>query len=328
MTDSQTVTPSGAAVTPVRAGLAGLGRMGAYHLERLSLRADARPVAACDVDASRASTAERFGCRFAASWPEFLADDDVELVLIATPPETRASLVVEALHAGKHVLVETPPCLTPAETEAMAAASRESGCLLSVVQNRRWDDDFRAALRTIQSGALGRLQSAAFVVWNQGLPAEQGQRSGALLEFGPHYFDQLLLLADEEPQSVYARIRSSRGEPEDAFTAVVSFASGLTAHVEVDLTGFTPRYTGWLLSGTLGGYRNFRRYSRTPDGELFDIALERPPVEWDRVYEDAVAHLRRGGPVPAPFSEARRVVALIEAAQRSAETGQVVVPDD
>ena len=108
----------------VRLGVAGLGRAGMFHIERIGLRDDCKVVAAyddCPAARNRARH-ESFPCH--ASWSEFLGDDEVELVLVAAPPALHAELTIAALAAGKHVLVETPLSLNLVEADAMIAAMK------------------------------------------------------------------------------------------------------------------------------------------------------------------------------------------------------------
>ncbi len=322
---------------PLRIGIAGLGRMGMYHLQRLSLREDFETIASYDVNPSRAESAGIFGCGFHESWADFLARPDIELVLVATPPATHAELAIEALGAGKHVVVEKPLCLSVPEADAMQEAARRSGRMLSVVQNRRWDDDFRAALAAVRSGELGRLLAAKLIVWSYGFPnggrphRKTGWRTdpqrggGVLLEFGAHYFDQLLLLAAGEPQHVFAQFpaHGSDAGSEDGFSAFVSFPDGMTAQIEVNLGSIAPLRTGWTLSGTRGGYAKFRRYSQTEQGEIFDVPSPPVSTDWDRFYDTLALHLRENASLPVTTQQARRVVGLIEGARQSARSGQV-----
>ncbi len=320
-------------------GIVGLGRMGMYHLERLSLRDDCRPVAGFDLNGSAESRLQGFDCRFVNSWQEFLDAPDTEMILIATPPDTHAALAIEALSHGKHVIVEKPLCLTSADADSMLAAARRANRMLSVVQNRRWDGDFRAALTAVQSGGLGRLRAIKLVNWEYGLHNETAdgeladwrgdsdRSGGALFEFGAHYFDLLLQLVPDRIQNIYAQIPNCDGNGQSAdegFLTIVNFCTGVTAQIEVNLSSPTPLCTGWTLAGTKGGYHNYRAYTRTEDGEIYSSPVETTAIEWDEFYTGIVRHLRQNTRLPVTAEEARRVVCLIEAAQRSADIGQVV----
>lgn len=326
------------ATVPVRIGIVGLGRMGAFHLERLSLREDCQTVAAFDTDSQKANYASSFGCRIHECWDGILTDAEIEVVLIATTPESHATLTIEALQAGKHVVVETPLCLSVAEADDMIAAARREDRVLSVVHNRRWDENFTAAADALQSGQIGQLQAIKLVVWEFGIAAgspadsddwrNDSQRGGGVLyEFGSHYFDQLFQLVDSPMESVYATESRSANDSRNtnsAFLAIINFKNQIQAHIEVNLASPTPINTGWILTGTKGGYRDARRYAIADDGEIFSSPAGVREGGIDQYYESLVGHLRINGDVPVPAEEGRRVIGLIEAARKSAATSEVV----
>src|SRR6266542_613746 len=66
----------------------------------------------------------------------------VQVVVVGTPHDTHEAMMVEAVRAGKHVVVDKIMCLTVAEGERMIAAAREAGVVFSVFHNRRWDSDY------------------------------------------------------------------------------------------------------------------------------------------------------------------------------------------
>lgn len=332
---------------PLGIGVAGLGRAGACHIERIGLREDCRVVAAIDDSAEAIRKGPGKDAIPTRIWNDLLQSDEVEVVLLATPPATHARLVIEALAAGKHVLVETPLCLNLAEADAIMAAARRTARSVMVAHTRRWDDDFRRALQCVRDGSIGRLRSVKSVTWQyvpaarvardaaapdengQGAPSvpswrhDRGCGGGALWEFGLHLFDQLLLLARERPVSVFLEpYRSSLSQPgDDGFLAVVRFASGLVAHIEVDRASPVPLQTGWMLVGAAGSYASATHFSVTEEGEVVDVPLDSCPAETDDFYASVVRHVRGLGPNPIPAEEARRSIALVEAAIRSVRTG-------
>jgi scyllo-inositol 2-dehydrogenase (NADP+) len=339
--------PLSADRAPVRIGVAGLGRAGTYHLERLGLREDCRVVAAYDDCATALARADAVARRLHSTWSDFLADGHVELVLLAAPPALHAELAIGALAAGKHVVIETPLCLNLAEADAIAAAARRTGGLACVAQTRRWSDDFRTAQAALASGELGEPRSLKYVNWQynpQLRPPAEGAAllnggpgtavpdwrrhsstgGGLLWEFGVHYFDQLLQLAGRPAESVFARLTPSAAcDCDDGFLAIVSFSGGLTAHVEASRVAAAPLSTGWMIDGDRRSYAGFTQYSPNRDGEVVDLPLMPVPAPADEFYRNVVNHLRNGDPSPVPLDQARQVISLIEAVRRSAQTRQV-----
>ena len=87
-----------------------------------------------------------------------LADDPaIDVVIIATPPNTHASLSVQMMDAGKHVICEKPLALNRAETARMVETADRQQVHLGCHQNRRWDVDYLAIKQALEEGRIGDL---------------------------------------------------------------------------------------------------------------------------------------------------------------------------
>jgi len=328
-----------------------------YHVERIGLRDDCRVVALYDDCSAARDHAAVEGAPTYSRWDEFLADPQVELVLLATPPAHHAEPAIQALAAGKHVIVETPLSLNLAEADALIAAGARAGRSICVAHTRRWDDDFCTARQALAGGELGRPLSMKFINWHYNPRARRASRvlgtepqsadeqfrlgpvnwhrhtqtgGGVLWEFGVHYFDQLLLLAGRLPQTVYGRVfPSASGELfDDGFLAIVTFPDHLVAHIEAHCTSAVPQPAGWMIVGDRGSYSGFTQYTPTPEGEIVDVPLTRISVDGDEFYQEVIRHIRTGAPNPVPAEQVRPVIALVEAVRQSARSGQVVPFED
>jgi len=133
------------------------------------------------------------------------------------------------------VVVEKPFTTTSREADALIKTSKETGKLLTVFQNRRYDSDFRTLQHVISSGCLGEItefqnhydmDNPAWVQnWTSPEPVP-GQ--GMLYGLGTHSLDQTLLLFGK-PASVTAFTRVLRekgGRADDSFTVVLQYADG------------------------------------------------------------------------------------------------------
>ena len=139
-------------------GLVGLGNSGwHYRAEGTIERSrDFELVAVSGRTAERtAAAAARFDARAHPDWESLLADDRVEVVVVATPHDLHAPIAIRALEAGRHVVVEKPMAMTRAETDAMIAAATASDRLLTVFQNRRWEPSFQLIRRLVADGEIG-----------------------------------------------------------------------------------------------------------------------------------------------------------------------------
>ncbi len=93
-----------------------------------------------------------------ADYHDLVADAEVDVVLVANPNGDHAETILAAAHAGKHVLVEKPMCVTLAEADRIIAAERETGVTIQVGYMRRYAPAFVAACR--QVAALEQIRFA------------------------------------------------------------------------------------------------------------------------------------------------------------------------
>lgn len=142
---------------PIRYGVVGLGRAGwGIHVHELRPRADAKIVAVADPVAERRDQAAgEFGCKAYPTLAKLLKQDDVEVVVIATPSVSHAPDAKKTLAAGKHVVVEKPMAMSVAEADSMIAASEAAGKKLFVHQNYRFRAEFVHMKEVIDSGIIG-----------------------------------------------------------------------------------------------------------------------------------------------------------------------------
>lgn len=151
----------------------------------------------------------RDAAKVQADWPELtvvsdaptaFADPAVDLVVIASPNDTHATLALAALERGKHVVVDKPFTLTLQEARDVVAAASRAERLVSVFQNRRWDADFLTVRRLIEEGTLGRIAEFhshfdRFRPRVQDRWRERDAPGGGLwYDLGPHLLDQALQL--------------------------------------------------------------------------------------------------------------------------------------
>ncbi|MEU4996643.1 Gfo/Idh/MocA family oxidoreductase [Streptomyces sp. NPDC021622] len=184
--------------------------------------------------------------RFAATADELWdRADELDLVVIASPNKTHVALAHAALKAGLPVVVDKPIAGTAAEARELAALADDRGLLLSVFQNRRWDNDFRTLQKLVADGELGdvwRFESR-FERWRpqpkggwreSGDPEEIG---GLLYDLGSHVVDQALVLFGPA-MSVYAEsdIRRPGAAADDDTFIAITHASGVRSHLYVSAT--------------------------------------------------------------------------------------------
>jgi len=159
--------------------------------------------------------------------------------------------------AGKHIISEKPVTMCADDLQAMIDASKKYGRIFSVHQNRRWDEDYLMMKKIYDANTLGRVFNIeSRVHGSRGIPGDwrntKLQGGGMILDWGVHMLDQLLQIVPEDVISVY-NINShvTNDEVDDGFKALITFASGITAQVEVGTSNFInlPR---WYMQGENG----------------------------------------------------------------------------
>ena len=140
----------------MRVGIIGCGLIG--HKRSVAL-AGARLVACADRDEGRAKAlaAKCPGARSSANPADVATAADVDIVIVATPHDSLAPLTLQAIRAGKHVLVEKPAARSADELQPVAAEAQRLGRLVRVGFNHRYHRAFRKARELVTSGALGPL---------------------------------------------------------------------------------------------------------------------------------------------------------------------------
>ncbi|MFI6035635.1 Gfo/Idh/MocA family oxidoreductase [Streptomyces sp. NPDC051315] len=350
--------------TPLRVGLIGYGLAGSvFHAPLIAategLALDT--VVTSNPERQEQARAEFPDVRVSATPDELLARaGDLDLIVIASPNRTHVPLATAALEAGLPVVVDKPIAGTAAEARGLAELADKRGLLLSVFQNRRWDNDFLTLRRLLDEGALGDVYrfESRFERWRpqlkggwreSGDPAEIG---GLLYDLGSHVVDQALVLFGPVTR-VYAEadVRRPGAETDDDTFIGLTHANGVRSHLYVSATTaqLGPRFR------VLGSRAGYVKYGLDPQEAALREGLRpgpgwgtEPEEHWGRVgagespvtgggrpartlpgdypaYYAAVAKaLTDGGPNPVTAVEAAAALDVLEAARRSARDGVAV----
>ncbi len=142
----------------MRWGLIGCGGIGALRAQALRRGSAGSLVAVSDADQVRAQgLASGFGADVARDWEALVKREDIDAVIVSTPPHLHAEMAVAALRAGKHVLCEKPLARTPDEARRMVEAAGVSGCMLATGFNYRFYPSVQKAKALFDSGIIGEL---------------------------------------------------------------------------------------------------------------------------------------------------------------------------
>ncbi|MFI6641977.1 Gfo/Idh/MocA family oxidoreductase [Streptomyces sp. NPDC050504] len=309
-------SPTASPATPMRVGLVGYGLAGSvFHAPLIAATGGLAldTVVTSDPERQERARTEFPGVRCVASadalWERA---DELDLVVIASPNRTHVPFATAALKAGLGVVVDKPVAGTAAEARGLAALADERGLLLSVFQNRRWDNDFLTLRALLAAGELGDVRrfESRFERWRpqpkggwreSGDPAEIG---GLLYDLGSHVVDQALTLFGPA-ELVYAEAdvrRPGAAADDDTFIAV-THAGGVRSHLYVSATAaqLGPRFR------VLGSRAGYVKYGLDPQ-EAALRAGDRPGPGWG---EEPAEMWGRVGAGESPLTGGGRAVRTV-----------------
>ncbi len=147
-------------------------------------------------------------------YSDLLFDQDIELVVIATPAHLHFEHAMKALAAKKHVLIEKPFATTREEALQLVKKAKEVKRIVTVYQNRRFDSDFLTMKKLIDDGVRIYEYEAT---WDRFVPNidednwhEQGYKGSDLLfDLGTHFLDQAIALFGE-PKNIFGTAKTLR----------------------------------------------------------------------------------------------------------------------
>ncbi|MCB0047003.1 MAG: Gfo/Idh/MocA family oxidoreductase [Caldilineaceae bacterium] len=227
---------------PIRFGLIGCGRVAPRHAQSIRQLPETTLAAVADIKPYRADRfAEEYNAPALYDHHALLARDDIDAVTICVPSGLHAQVTLDALHAGKHVLVEKPIALSLADADRMIETARARNLTLGVVLQNRYNSPMQQVRRLIDQGGLGRLLlGSATVRWYRpqsyyeddwhGTIAMDG---GALMNQSIHHIDALQwFMGPVQSVQAYTATLAHTMEAEDVGVAVLRFANGALATVE------------------------------------------------------------------------------------------------
>ncbi|MDP9349997.1 MAG: Gfo/Idh/MocA family oxidoreductase, partial [Chloroflexota bacterium] len=147
----------------LRIGIIGVGWPGQRHIEGYQKNPNAQIVALSDVNTEAAESVRAEykvdGAQIYSDYRDLL-QSDVDAVSICTPNFLHGPMAIDALDAGKHVLLEKPLAHTLEEGERIAQKVESSGRVFSIAFNNRWRPDSLVLKDHIEQGLLGEIYYA------------------------------------------------------------------------------------------------------------------------------------------------------------------------
>ncbi|MDH3425536.1 MAG: Gfo/Idh/MocA family oxidoreductase [Acidimicrobiia bacterium] len=312
----------------------GLGWWGS-NLADAATKEGAEVVAAfARTPSSREAFAAKHPCRTPDTLEEIWNDPEIDGVLLATPHTTHGDYIVAAAESGKHVFVEKPFTLTVAEGKRAIAAAERAGVVLQVGHNKRRQPANRRLKQLIDDGALGQVM---MVETQQSVPNAQkfqpdywrADRNesplGGMTSLGVHMIDTMhYLLGPVLRVFAFSNVLMDSPPIDDATAIVLEFPSGQLGYLGTSFV--VPRATDIAVRGTEGSAWNEENGTRFFRQARDDEARSEEPIDTLDTIADQLGEFLaaiRGESVPETGgAEALEVIAVLEAAQASSESGR------
>ena len=340
----------------LRVGVIGLG-MGRHHIAGYQTHPQAEVVAVAEPDAARL---KEIGDKFSvpnryASAEEMLAQEQLDIVSIATPNKFHHSLTLAAFKAGCHVLCEKPMAMNAAEARAMLAASKAAGKRLMINFSWRFTEQSFAMKAETDAGLLGDIYFGR-TVWHRrrGLPGFGGwfgqkalSGGGPLIDLGVHRLDLALwLMGYPKPvwvmgktyNPIAAELAAQKGalyDVEDLAAAMITFDTGASLVVEASWaanisereqmeTRLYGTKAGLVQRNTQEGYTFEAEIYLERNGSHYNMNLHGPAKAVPKPMAHFVESILNDTPHIATGEEGLRVMEILDAIYASAGQGQPV----
>lgn len=301
----------------LKVGIIGCGSIAnGKHMPAISMLDNLEMVAFCDLIPERAEeAAKKFGtpeAKVYTDYRELLKDESINNVRVLTHNKAHAEISIAAMRAGKHVLCEKPMASTYAEALEMVKVQKETGLVLTIGYQHKFDPDVIYAKSEAEKNTFGEIYYAnANVMRRRGVPvrgaflmkSEQG--GGALIDIGTHALDTVLYIIDNyKPKMVlgktYDKLKNQKEKAnpfgdwnpdiydvEEFATGYVVMENGATIILEASWALNTTDVAGvrYRICGTDAGVDNYdgkfkingicnnRQYITEPDLTLTNVAF-------------------------------------------------------
>jgi predicted dehydrogenase len=342
---------------PLRVGLIGAGAIGAWHARILAESAQARLVAVCDRDPARAvALAALSGATADTDEAAFFARP-MDAVIVATPESAHADHVIAAARAGLHVLVEKPVATTTDDIDRMASAVAAAGTVAMAAHVERFEAGTAGLHAAVTQGVAGPL--TALMARRQFSSAGAARFAGlstTLRILAIHDIDLVLWLHPVPVAQVHAMaatgpLHAATGLHDHVITTL-RFADGALAMIESgwtlpDMLDSAGAPEGWqgagnnrielfgrdgMLSNDMG-LRHQQLLALTGSTGLRAAGLRHQPVIHGRVQgalraevEHFLDCIAQGHTPLCTLADARRAIAVLQAAETALATGQPQTP--
>lgn len=260
----------------LKTAVVGLGRIGwQFHFKESVASDQFELCAVVDPLPDRLAEAHKeSGCQAYSDFDALLQNETLDVIAIASPTTLHEDMTCAAIKKGCHVILEKPMTTSLESADRMIACAQNHDRKIFVYQPHRLTPETQTALEVINSGLLGNIYAIKRAVYRyvrrndwQSLRKNGG---GMLNNYGAHYIDQLMYLADDsQVTDVKCNLWAiaTRGDADDVVKAWVKKESGQLLDVEINQASALD-LPGWHICGEYG--------TAIREGDIFKVKYYAP----------------------------------------------------
>jgi predicted dehydrogenase len=260
-----------------------------------------------------------------------IADPLVQAVIVVTPPTLCHEIGLEAVRAGKPLLIEKPLALTAHEAQAIVRAADQAGVLLMTAQTLRFDSTIEKVKNLLPQ--LGALRSATMtshieVTSSTTATREAFGRRGALLEIGIHLLDAVRFLTGDEVRDVRCHMDPvPPAGPETKAAVQLTTVGGIECRLDIARVpaGRIARMEWIGTEGRVSADWSQRRVMKHGKAGISEEWTVEPRQTILSVLQAFVHAIRTNSCPPVTGKDGQKAVEIAEACYRSAELGGQLV---
>jgi myo-inositol 2-dehydrogenase / D-chiro-inositol 1-dehydrogenase len=328
----------------IRVAVLGAGRIGQIHAANVAGSPLATLVAVVDpFPASGQALAQKLGCEFVQNADDVFKRDDIDAVVIGTPSDTHADLMLKAARAGMAVLCEKPVDNDLNKADEAIGELNALKAKVMMAFNRRFDPSNIELRRAIDAGDIGEVRQVIITSRDPGLPPRDyvAHSGGIFRDMAIHDFDMARFLLGEEPVEVYAKASRvvdrelmTEFDDYDTLMVVMQTASGKQCHINCCREasyGYDQRFEilgskGMLMNDNLrpSTVRRYNAQETEALPPLLNFFLQRYTDAYRNELHAFLNALTSGSEMPTSPWDGRQALRLAEAAIESVKTGRSV----
>ncbi|MCM8759998.1 MAG: Gfo/Idh/MocA family oxidoreductase, partial [Candidatus Omnitrophica bacterium] len=330
----------------VKCGLVGYGPMfgmGKHHGNSINSTPGLKTIAVCDTNPERVKAAQQelpdlLG--YFTSIDQMLKMKEIDLVVGIVPHDVHYDVVMKSLESGKHVVIEKPFCINVKQANKMIETAKQKNLMLSVFHNRRWDGDYVVLKNLVESGLIGDVFHIECFIGNYKQPgywwrSDKKISGGVMHDWGAHFIDWILNLVPSKISSIYGDFQKRvwySVTNEDHGHAIIKFENGVLADFIISNIAAINK-PKWKIYGTKGAIEvnwdtpDRINYVSFVSGTRQDgFVRAEQSTGWVEYYRNIADHLLMGEELICTAEQSRRVIGIVEAAEKASKENRVISP--